>query len=61
MSAGQLLQSADHIKGGTLAAAGGPKQANQSAVGNFKIEIIDGDHFFIGFLVAAGEDLGHVF
>ena len=38
---GGLLQAGDHIKGGAFAAARGPQQADELAVGNLKIEFVD--------------------
>ena len=58
---GRLLQPADHIQRGAFAAAGGPQQTDQLAVGNFKIEVVDGDHLFAGFFVAAGKDFRQFF
>ena len=57
---GGLLQTADHVQRGAFAAAGGPQQTDQLAVGNFKIEVVDGDHLFAGFFVAAGKDFRQV-
>ena len=45
LSAGGLLQSADEVQGGALSAAGGAKQADELAVGNFKGEVIHSNHF----------------
>ena len=58
---GGLLQTADHVQRGAFAAAGGPQQTDQLAVGNFKIEVVDGDHLFAGFFVAAGKDFRQFF
>ena len=56
----RLLQAADHIQRGALAAAGGAQQADQLAIRNFKIEVIDRDHLVRGLFVAAGEDFRQI-
>ena len=38
-----LFQAADQVQGGALAAAGGAQQADELAVRNFKVEVVDGD------------------
>ena len=60
LTAGGLLQAADHVQGRTLAAAGGAQQADQLAVGDLNVEVVDRHNLFAGLLVTAGEDLGQV-
>ena len=45
LSAGGLLQPADKVQGSALSTAGGAKQADELAVGNFKGEVIHSNHF----------------
>ena len=60
LPAGRLLQAADHIQRGALAASGGAQQTDELPIGNGEAHIVYRYHFLIGFLVPAGENLGYV-
>ena len=46
LAAGGPLQAADQAQACGFTAAGRPQKTDQLAVGNFKIEIVDGDDVF---------------
>ena len=53
------LQAADQVERGALSAAGRPEQADELPVGDFKSEIVDGDHV-LALFAAAGKPLGQM-
>ena len=57
---GGLLQAADHVQGGALAAARGAQQADELSVGDLKGKVVDGN-YLAALLPPGGEDLGQVF
>ena len=60
LAAGRLQQTTDQVQGSALAAAGGSQKADQLAVRDFKVEVIDGNHFAAVLFVPAGEFLCQV-
>ena len=61
LATGGLLQAADHVQSGGLAAAGGAQQTDQLAVRNGEGKAVDSNDLFIDLLVPAGEDFRQIF
>ena len=59
-SGGGGLQSADHVKGRALAAAGGPQQSHQLPIRDLVSKVVHGDHLAALLFVSVGESLGQV-
>ena len=57
---GGSLQTAEQIQRSGFAAAGGTQKTDQFAIGDFKGEIIDGDHILPDIFITAGEFFGQI-
>jgi hypothetical protein len=55
LAAGRLLEAGDHPQGGGLAAARGPEQGEELALGDAQVDAVDG----LDLVAAAGELLVH--